>query len=144
MPIRASHKLVYEVYFSVFGKIGSGAEMPIPGQGGLQVMRRNLDTVVPQVSQVTFSICKVWLTFLQCVFVSEVLNLPSCLSFSHSMSRGADTAFRFDSISGEYPSNRSILPSSHRSESTLSDLPHSAIGKSLRLVSRRHRCPRTT
>ena len=77
--------------------------MPIPGQGGLQVMRRNLDTVVPQVSQVTLSICKVWLTVLQCVFVSEVLNLPSCLSFSHSLWRGANTAFRFDVVSGEYP-----------------------------------------
>jgi len=50
VPIRASHKLVYEIYFSVFGKTGSGGQMPIPGQGGLQVMRRNLDTVVPQVS----------------------------------------------------------------------------------------------
>jgi hypothetical protein len=28
--------------------------MPIPGPGGLQVMRRNLDTVVPQVSVSSF------------------------------------------------------------------------------------------
>jgi hypothetical protein len=36
--------------------------MPIPGQGGLQVMRRNLDTVVPQVSDSSF--IGVWLTLL--------------------------------------------------------------------------------
>lgn len=34
--------------------------MPVPGQGGLQVMRRSLDTIVPQVSDSSFH--RVWLT----------------------------------------------------------------------------------
>jgi hypothetical protein len=55
VPIRASHKLVYEVYFSVFGKTGSGSQMPTPGPGGLQVMRRNLDVTLPQVSDILLS-----------------------------------------------------------------------------------------
>jgi len=51
VPVRVSHNLVYEIYFSVFGKNGSGTQMPpVPGQGDLQVMRRSLDTIIPQAS----------------------------------------------------------------------------------------------
>ena len=35
--------------------------MAVPGQGGLQVMRRNLATIVPQVCEL--AIYEVWLTF---------------------------------------------------------------------------------
>lgn len=50
VPIRASHKLVYEIYFSVFGETGEGKKMPSPGQGGIQLMRRVIDVVLPLVS----------------------------------------------------------------------------------------------
>ena len=112
VPIRASHKLVYEVYFSVYGQTGSGAEMLKPGPGGLQVMRRNLDTVVPQVSDVSmvedltdsFSV-RLRVRSSQPPFlyvVTSVINEPK-----------ADAIYRFDRIWGKHPSDRRILLLSH-------------------------------
>lgn len=50
VPIRGSHKLIEEVYFSVVGQNGDGSEMSTPGHGGIQKMRRAFDVVLPQVS----------------------------------------------------------------------------------------------
>lgn len=42
--------MIYEIFFSVFGVTGGGVPMPVPGQGGIQLMRRVMDVVLPQVS----------------------------------------------------------------------------------------------
>jgi hypothetical protein len=49
VPIRSSHQIVYEVFFSVHGEMADGSPMRNPSQGGLRVMRRAIDVVLPQV-----------------------------------------------------------------------------------------------
>ena len=64
-------------------------------------MRRNLDTVVPQVSDVSMVQWKTRLTLSQCVFVSEVLNLPSCTSLSRSLTNQKLMRFTDSAVFGE-------------------------------------------
>ncbi|ORY31277.1 hypothetical protein BCR39DRAFT_527254 [Naematelia encephala] len=60
-PIRVSHALITEVFFAVYGETDSGKKMPIPGPGGLRVLKISRPVMVPS-----------------CACIPQVLNLPLC------------------------------------------------------------------
>lgn len=49
-PIHVAHRLIAEVFFSVYGEMDNGEKMPSPGPGGLRVMRITRAVAVPSVS----------------------------------------------------------------------------------------------
>lgn len=60
-PIKVTHQLVLEVWYSVYGEDVSGDPLPNGGQGQLRVLRVDKPVVVPS-----------------CAFIPEVVELPSC------------------------------------------------------------------
>lgn len=48
-PIHVAHRLIAEVFFSVYSEMDTGEKMPSPGPGGLRVMRITRDVSVPSV-----------------------------------------------------------------------------------------------
>ncbi|ORY27000.1 hypothetical protein BCR39DRAFT_560276 [Naematelia encephala] len=59
-PIRVTHTLLTELWFSVYGEDQHGNPLPQPGQGRLRVLKIEKPVVVPS-----------------CAFIPEVLNLPT-------------------------------------------------------------------
>jgi hypothetical protein len=49
-PIKVSHSLIYEIYFSVWGETDKGEPMSKPGPGGLRFMKVQRPIAVPSVS----------------------------------------------------------------------------------------------
>ncbi|GFZ44359.1 hypothetical protein JCM24511_02081 [Saitozyma sp. JCM 24511] len=58
-PIKVSHSLIYEVYFSLWGETDGGQPMKEPGPGGLRFMKVQRPIIVPS-----------------CTLIPPVLNLP--------------------------------------------------------------------
>lgn len=50
-PIKVSHSLIYEIYFSVWGETDKGEPMSKPGPGGLRFMKVQRPIAVPSVSR---------------------------------------------------------------------------------------------
>ena len=55
-PIRVAHRLIAEVFFSVYGEMDNGEKMPSPGPGGLRVMRITRAVAVPSVSHANMDV----------------------------------------------------------------------------------------
>jgi hypothetical protein len=51
-PVKVTHALVTEVYFSVYGEDQSGKPMLRPGNGGLRVLKVKKEVVLPSVRRV--------------------------------------------------------------------------------------------
>ncbi|ORY26977.1 hypothetical protein BCR39DRAFT_539659 [Naematelia encephala] len=68
-PIQVSHRLVTEVWFSVYGEDQFGKPLKQPGPGELRVLRIEKPVIVPT-----------------CFLIPSVLNLPLCKFFVHLMS----------------------------------------------------------
>lgn len=49
-PIKVSHSLVSEIYFSVWGEDDRGIELSIPGPGGLRFLRIEKPVILPSCS----------------------------------------------------------------------------------------------
>jgi hypothetical protein len=83
-------------------------------------MRRAVDVVLPQVSVSVFKGRK--LTASQCVLVSEILDLPSCMSSTSKVPSEADRLARLYDIRGKHPPDRREGLSSYRGELTVSHM----------------------
>jgi hypothetical protein len=51
-PIKVSHALLAEVFFSVYGEDEKGKPMTRPGAGGLKILRINRPVLVSSVSKI--------------------------------------------------------------------------------------------
>lgn len=60
-PIKVTHQLVMEVWYSIFGEDVGGNPLPEGGQSQLRVLRVDKPVTVPS-----------------CAFIPEVVELPSC------------------------------------------------------------------
>jgi hypothetical protein len=55
-PLRVSHEIVFEVYFSVANEDARGRALPVPGPGGLRFLRVQKPIIVPSVSEANLTI----------------------------------------------------------------------------------------
>lgn len=65
-PITVSHKLILEVFFSVFGEDDRGRKLKSPGPGGLRMLRISRPAMIPS-----------------CSMIPPILNLPTYEAHVH-------------------------------------------------------------
>lgn len=81
-PIKVSHALLAEVFFSVYGEDEKGKPMTRPGAGGLKILRINRPVLVSSVSKIVHnyvkSLLSLLLTNFQCALMPHAVDPPAC------------------------------------------------------------------
>ncbi len=75
-PVRVTHSLITEIFFSVHGEDQYGRKMNPVAAGGLRVMRASRPVVLPSVSVVHPQACMACAD-VQCAFINKNVRLPT-------------------------------------------------------------------